>query len=957
MRTVRHFRLLIPWLVLWVGSPLLAAAPQTNTVGRGVVSKTDPGSAFLVGPGFRVELVAAEPLVASPVALAFDEDGRLFVAEMPATSGRPDAGSVGGRVRLLQGRDEQGKFLASTVLAENMTFPSALACYAGGVFVASTPNIVFLKDGTGGGLADLRRDDLSGFGGSDSPAPRALLNNFNWGLTARIFGATAGMGGLIGSSGKPGDPISIEGHDFSFNPRTLEVFLEAGPGQSGLSFDNSGRKFVCDPGHPVRLATYEPRYWARNPFFVKPAEVVDVVGAGTAIFPLAVPGSPKLGAPPAGPLLNAGPPNAQGLLVYRGNAFPTNYSENVFVCTPDEHAIHRLVLREEGLRMSAARAANQAGSEFLRSRDSGFRPVQAINGPDGAIYVADARDGGGRGRIHRIVWENLKLPTTPQLGTARIYDLVAALANPNAWHRETAARLLFERQDAAAVPLLGSMLTNSVSAVGRLHAAHVLATLGALKEGHVLKLLQDPIPGLRQNALILAEALLDDGTSSGTLWQQMKQLASDPSIRVRCQLAFSLGAARRPERVFLLAQILARDPANEWIQGAVLSSLGEGAGAMARLLLNDGRFRNDPVGMAFLRRLVEMTGTRGRAEDVSQVVEAIHRGSLTAAQLYQLTASLGEGLHRTRSSLALVDPSGVLAPVFTSALAVAVDATVPESLRVEAVRVLGVSTYTYHDTSDWLLLMSSPHPLTKLRSAAIATLGRYDDYRLTSALLGQWGGLDALLRRQAVMALLARGNRVPAVVAALERGSISPLDLPAQALNFLRTHSDPEIARRALRVLGPVPVHRPELVNRFKPALGLRGFADPGRNIFNSRCAGCHQLGGTEQFLGPDLGAVRTAARERILSDIIEPHASVSREYAACVVETEEGELLIGRKSDEDASSITVRQEGAAPAVWPRLNVRSAQTQTWSLMPEGLEQGLSLQDMASLLEYLTTAPR
>ena len=153
--------------------------------------------------------------------------------------------------------------------------------------------------------------------------------------------------------------------------------------------------------------------------------------------------------------------NAQGCVVYRGSAFPSNYLGNVFIADPSAHIIHRFVLQEAELGATAARAMDETNTEFVASADAGFRPVQVVNGPDGALYVADRRDADERGRIYRIVPADFKRPKLPRLGKAKTPELVGSLSRPNGWERDTAARLLYERRDPKAVPLLSNLLANS----------------------------------------------------------------------------------------------------------------------------------------------------------------------------------------------------------------------------------------------------------------------------------------------------------------------------------------------------------------------------------------------------------------------------------------------------------------------------------------------------------------
>ena len=934
-----------------------AAAGQTAT-NRLTLSpgteNTNVVAGFHLQRGFRIELAATEPMVSAPVAMAFDENNRLYVAERRTSSGAAEVKPSPGRVRLLDDLDDKGRFRKSAVFAEDLAWPSALACYFGGVFVASVSEIIFLKDTDADGIADVRKVVFTGFGGTNTPDSRLLLNSFCWGLDNRIHGGAAGMGGAILASDVAGEPVFLEGSDFSFDPRTLMLLPEAGGAATGLSFDSLGRRLVSSSDHPLRLTMGANRYWFRNPFYLRASPFIDIISPAAAIYSLHIDPKPGDGQKPAGTnRVSAGSFKApQGLVMYRGNIFPTNYAENAFLCDPENHAIHRVLLQERGIELFGTRAATEQKTEFLLSGDSSFRPVQAANGPDGALYVADARDG-EQGRIYRIVPENFVGGKPVKLGGASTYDLVVALAHANGWHRDTAARLLYEKHDPTALPLLSNMVSNSQFPLAKIHALHALAGSGLLREAQVVKGLQDKDARVRQHALRVSEALATGGLVPEAVWTQMKKLSADTSIQVRCQLAFTAGASRRGDKALLLAQLLRRDVNNPWVQDAVMSSLGDGAGNMLIILAGDKRFRSDPVGLGFLRRLGTMIGVKGSLDDVAQVLDFVSRSKLEQLQVFALVHAIGDGLHRTGSSLALVDSQGVLQPLFYTALLMAIDTTIPESLRTEAVKLVSVSPYTYADTSDWLLLIANPQPLGTLRSVAVSALTAYDEPALVPALLEQWSGFPPQIRRQAATQLLSRANRVPAVMSALERGAIPAGDLFSPTLNFLRTYPDPAVSQRAVAAFGAVPFRRPAVVDQFKPSLRLAGDMNRGRELFNMRCAQCHQMRSTANRLaGPELAGVRANGPDRLLTDIVEPNLRIDWKYRTWVIETPGGELAMGVKADDNPESVTLLQDGRNAAVWPRLNIRAMRAETWSLMPDGLEQGFSTQNMADLLEYL-----
>ena len=224
-------------------------------------SPADSLKEFHVVPGFRVEQVAAEPLVRDPVGLAFDEDNRLFVAEMVTYS---EAGhTLRGRVSRLEDVDGDGKFDSSTVYVDRLSWPTSVTCFDGGIFVASAPDILYCKDTDGDGKADVREVFVSGFSASN---PNAFPNSLRWGLDGRIHGMSSTAGGklsavkwLSGSELRKAEPVECRGRDFSLHPRTGELRLEGGGGQFGMTHDDWGRKFESSNSRPIEMVLYEER--------------------------------------------------------------------------------------------------------------------------------------------------------------------------------------------------------------------------------------------------------------------------------------------------------------------------------------------------------------------------------------------------------------------------------------------------------------------------------------------------------------------------------------------------------------------------------------------------------------------------------------------------------------------------------------------------------------------------
>jgi len=278
-------------------------------------------------------------------------------------------------------------------------------------------------------------------------------------------------------------------------------------------------------------------------------------------------------------------------------------------------------------------------------------------------------------------------------------------------------------------------------------------------------------------------------------------------------------------------------------------------------------------------------------------------------------------------------------------------------VRIAALRLLRVSPYAATDPGDAFQLLLGTGETDALQVATIDALGRYENPAIPTSLIARWPELSQVVRAQIVTALLSRTDRVGTVLQALEDGRIKPTELTPAQVEFLRNYREPGISQRALRIFGPTTRARPAVVEQFKVSLRTKGLAARGRDIFRARCAQCHRLGGEGFALGPDLAATKLIGKEKILSAILEPNLELTSGYATSIIETRGRENLIGIVLDDNETTITLRQPGSVDVVWPRRNIQTIQPQPWSLMPEGLEQGLAPEAMADLLEYIMTTPR
>jgi putative membrane-bound dehydrogenase-like protein len=948
---------------------------------------------FRIKKGFRLELVAHEPLVVDPIQMAFDEDGRLYVVEMRwyQSETRTDLmfDERIGRIRLLEDTNGDGRFEKSTIFADKLRYPSAVFPYDGGVYVGLEPDLIYLKDRNGDGVADLRQVVFTGFGNHrDRLDSQMFLNSLTWSLDNRIHGAK-GHGGTITSVAAPeSSALDLRGRDFSFDPRTHRMRAESGGGKQGLTFDDYGRKFVCTQTNAVQMLMYEDRYAGRNPHYTPPPARVDIAlePRETMDRQLVHRISPEdpwrrirnrwraegvfAGPPPQPPAYLIA---SSGVTLYRGHAFPAAYRQSAFVGVAGNNLVHRRTLVPDGVGFRALRPSDEMNEEFLASTDLWFRPVAFANGPDGALYIADLyreildfsdgipesikrikdlNRGNDRGRIYRVVPEGFAQPSIPRLGRSSTAELVAMLGHPNAWHRESAARVIYARQDKAAIPALARLAEESAAPLGRLHALYALDGLDALAEDYLRRALDDPDPGVREHAVRLSEKIAAAHGLSDALWEHLRTRLDDRDLRVRYQLGFTLGELRHAGRDAALIELIEKNIEQPWMHVAVLSSLTDGAGeAFKRLSANNGVIAS-AAGQSVIRELLRTIGQRNRGRELLAALKFLE-GVTERSLAFSYVSGFADGLQHADVPLALFQAT--LQPIVNHALSAIRDPATTPSTRVQAIELLGLAASTAETMGALLSLLGTDQP-PPVQRAAVAALARLDESALAPALLGRWPEFTPAQRREIVPVLLARPERAMMLVKAVGAGTVLRNELTPTQTAFLMAHRSAAVREAAASVFArAAPGDRRAVLQRYLAALDLRGSRVRGQSTYQTRCASCHEVGPAGASAGPALAGVATGTREQILTHLLDPNRTVDARFRLSLVELQDGSSVTGMIQHETAQSVVVRPPFGQPVTLVRTNVARIQSLEQSMMPEGLEEGLSLQDMADLLEFVAGA--
>jgi putative membrane-bound dehydrogenase-like protein len=993
-------------------SPSAQAIDDKPADSVGPLTPREEEQTFRLLPGFRIELVASEPNIVDPVAIAFDENGRLYVAEM---AGYPNGGlGTGdihsGKIKLLEDRDGDGFYEHCTTFAEGLRFPTSVMPWRGGVLASVAPDILFLEDTDGDGKADRKRTLYTGFGMDNI---QQLINGLQWGLDNWVYGCAGSNGGTIRSAEKANmTPVVLHNRGVRFHPEkpgSLEP--TSGGGQFGLTADSWQNWFTATNSQHLRHFVLSDHYLARNPALAAPAVTIDIPDhdAACKVFRISPfeswrvertrrrkegPDSrrfPSTELVPGGYITSACSP-----LVYTADLFPETFCNNSFVCDPANNLVHRDILVEHGATFIARRA--DADREFLASTDTWFRPVNLTLGPDGALYVVDFYrevietplslpddikkglnlESRGRGRIWRILPDKAKRGPKPALGKASSSELVQHLADPNGWWRLTAQRLLIERQDRSVTAALEKLAQESKSEVGRAHALWTLDGLGVLPDQLLKQALSDSSPYIREQALRLSETRLAQSDSrvrgssetrpaqSEALQQAVLGMAGDPSPRVRFQAALTLGevSISSIKATVALGQIAMRDFADPWTRVAILSSSHKRAHEMVQILASRPEFSTKATAdqLQFLTQLARLLGAEADRPKLAATLKLLKpRPDQPVDWQIAILAGLAQGMQSRQESLSglfnnppkeLKDSLDQTKSLFSSSVALAMDEKRALSTRLSGIRMLGYGAWS--DAAPSLQSLLKPQNSSEIQLAAVRALANQDHPQVAEVLLSSWEGYSPQIRREVLEALLAKPDRVSQLLDAVSNKKILAGQLEPARLNQLRRYPNAQIRDRAEKLLaGQDNADRQKVINNYRSALNLKRDSSHGKMVFKKVCSTCHRLENEGVEVGPDLlSALRNKTPETLLIDVLDPSREVDPRYLNYQITTKSGRVFTGMIASETASSLTLRRAEKAEDTILRQQIDEIQATGKSVMPDGLEMQLSKQDLADVICYL-----
>ncbi len=926
--------------------------------------------AMQVRPGFEVALVAAEPLVMDPVDVAWGPDGRMWVAEMADyPMGLDHKGKPGGRIVALTDTDGDGRYDERTLFAEGLETANTVLPWRDGVLAVAPPSIWFLRDTTGDGRADHQEVLYEGFGlGNEQHRGNGLV----WGLDGWVYVANGDSGGTIRAT-RSGRKLALGGFDLRIKPDTGELERVTGVTQHGRNRDDWGNWVAGNNsnGWQIALEDYDIR---RNPKVSQPpvrhalTGVIDLYPVSRVLSHYSGYSPPPAGSP--GKLTSA-----CGYTFYRDSLFDALVEPSVYFSCPVHNCVHREVITWNGVLMETARASDEARSEFLRSSDSWFRPAAIRTGPDGGMYIADLyrlviehpewiddtleremiadgrlRAGHDRGRIYKVFPTGAKLPRQARLTGKKPAELAVALDSSNGWQRDTAHMMLTwleKGEQRKAIPALARVLRSRHPAA-RAQALSALADLDALSAQSTKIGLDDAHPGVRRNALRVGAPVLN---SDPALGQRAIALLDDDDAHVQRQAAYALGAWKDPRAGQALGGFLVKNADRPYLRAAALTSAGEFPDEVLLAVLGMNR---TPVTSALSTELMGMLGEDAR-KFVPPVLARI-AAKPASGQRYEAWKLIAA----TRLLEAVGNDPAIRAkvgPMLAGARTLVDDEKAELTSRLAALQLIERAADPSDDADRFAALLNLTTPI-ELQVAATKSLLRHDDTDAARGLLAGWSERGPAVRSATIDALLARPKLTGVFLDAMADNGELTASLDVSRRQLLLRHENESIRKRATGLLGgATSADRAAVIAKYTPALAKAGDRNKGRTLFGTHCAACHRLEGVGNVIGPNLAALSNRTPLTFLTAILDPNRAIEATWMQFIAKIRDGRTLAGAVVEETSAAITLVSIDGARTKIPRSQLASLESAGRSLMPEGLEAAITIDQMANLLAYLKSSGR
>lgn len=949
-----------------------AAGTETPEIG---VSAAIAEEALVTPAEVKVELAASEPDVVDPVAIRFDEQGRMWVIEMRdyplPIPGKPPTG----RIKVLQDSDHDGIYETATTFAKDLVFPTGLQPWQDGVIVTVAGQILFLADEDGDLKADRTEVWFEGFAQENE---QLRANHPVVGPDGLVYVASGLRGGSVVSKNEKWEsdaPVDLRGVDFAFDPQGGFFGPVSGNSQYGLTIDDFGVRIGCSNRRPAIQAVL-PLDAIRSRSGMAPADALHdagLSGGDSEVRPIAKAWTTSN--------LHAGQFSAAcGVLRGCGPGMPAEWRDSLFVCEPTSY----LVQRQQPVGDRAVLQFERSpGIECLASKNSWFRPVDLAYGPDGCLYVvdmmraviehpqwmpeelktrADMRWGDTQGRIWRLSAadfdgasagrllgntkdvESLKTGASGRSASAdgEAMDAIANLGSNDPWRRELASRKLWEAAasaDGDSLEVLIShlnqwMLSEANAPEGLARAIQFMDRQGKFTADLQQRFLKHDDPRIRALVVRLLE-------SKQALPEEMAMaLASDASPLVRYQIAIALTNHQpmAPAQIAAFSAIAAEDAGDVWFDKLCFALPAESAAkVLENLLANSGV----DLPLSFWQGLAKPAGKA----DPKSLVSLLEIDDSSAPKGLAVFAGLALPANWNADS---ADAKKKIEGIQQLAEGLALDAEADAAVRELGITILGRAA----DKTVKLRPLLDESTPPALRALALGHLMRNDQAWTLEWLGENFTSLVPVVRSAGIQGLMRSSAGIQWLLDRVEEGEIRGSLIGISNIQRLQASKDKAISKRAKELFAASNANRTQTIKEYAASLIGDGHALNGRKLFVQHCANCHKIDDIGIDVGPDISDSRTKTAPYLLTAVLDPNAAIDAAYSRYTLLTVDGTVHDGLLLSDTGEAVILQIPGGERVEVARDEIESMTTSGVSLMPEGFEQLVNVDQMRDLISFL-----
>ena len=979
-RPANFDRLTMLMHLLWIAILLISAGTSQSADNHDVVPHRQdrppnrpyaPDEALrrmTVPEGFTVELVAAEPDIVNPIAMAFDDRGRIWVTESLEYP-RKSAGPGGDRVKILEDTDRDGRADKVTIFADGLNIPTGVAIGHGGAWVLNAPDLLFMKEQDGKAVS--REVVVTGFGRTDV---HELPSSLTWGPDGWLYGLNGVFNHCRIESGGKVHQFTCAMYRIHPRTRRFELVCEGTSNPYGIAWDKEGSAMIsaCHWANDHIFHFVETGYYHRQagpypPHTMIIGAVSDHSHQKTAYC---------------------------GLAYFDSDVYPSEYRERLYMGNIHGNCINVDVLRRDGSTYISGGAP-----DFLAANDAWFMPVSQKVGPDGCLYVLDwydryhcyqdaNRDPQGidrlKGRLYRVRYNNS--PRAPRFDLAKETDdqLIARLGSPNIFFRESAQRILTERSsDNLRQKLQRHVIDGSQARKSRLHALWALIGTGSLD------------PKFHERILVHADATFrawgvraagNMKTVSQPIRERVATMAADPSPDVQLQVAIAARKIDALDPLAILVNVLANCGQDKLIPSIVwpnLHPLLPQHGERFVKLVKRADLRRSPALAAISPRAVDriLSAPGADLQSVHALLALlVERDSLHAKQCLSVLAAKARELPapvvdrlaaEIRPTLAQCQARNPDDPLHLPARLLAVQLGLEKgdadfvrgvflssdrspSERLSALDALIICRDAkLLDDAEEILRSSSPD----FAGDVLHALGKVTDARLADMVLKCYDRLEPKTQPLAIDLLMQRERWARQLLDAIKKKRLPATVLSANHLRKIMDTNDREAIWAVEAAWGKVrrdrnPKQETVVAQMREFLTTASGDAVAGQRAFQKLCAQCHAIHGEGPDVGPDLTTNGRASFDQLLSNVFDPSLVIGQAYQTTLVVTADGRNLTGIVAEDNSERIVLKLPGGKLESLARANVQFTKTSPLSMMPEGVEDLYDRQELADLFAFL-----